>query len=187
MRRPTTAALASALALGLAAPPRAAAQAPPTSAPPAADPRTVYTGSYRYAGGDRERNDLNAAVERATYGMVFFVRPIANSRIRDANPVPGAVTIRFPPGQIEVLAVANRAWRSPANGAPAPSLGVHGDAVTLTSRWENGHLVQVISNGQGARRNDYVLSADGRTLTLRVTITSDRLPRPVRYELTYRR
>lgn len=194
MRRLTTAALVFAFAPGLAASRRAAAQVPPPAAPPAAapapppaDPRTLYAGSYRFVGGDRERNNINAAIERATDGLVFFIRPIANSRLRDANPVSAALTIRFPPGQIEALAFANRVWRSPESGAAVRSAGVQGDPVNLTSRWENGHLVQVISNGEGARRNDYVLSADGRTLVWRVTISSERLPRPVRYELTYRR
>jgi hypothetical protein len=195
MRTLTTAALASVVALCLAAPERAAAQAPPAAtvppaaapAPPAVDPHVLYAGSYSFVGGDRERNAINAAIERATDGLNFIIRPIANDRIRGASPVPGAVTIRFPPGQVEVLAITGRIWRSPENGPAVPGQGVTGDPVRITSRWENGHLVQILATDEGARRNDYILNADGRTLTLRVTTSSPRLPRSVIYDLTYRR
>src|SRR5262249_28273143 len=106
-RRRTPATVVSALALALAASSPVAAPTPaPVGAtpavapvPPPVDPAVRYAGVYQYIGGDRERGNVNVAIERATEGMVFFIRPIANGRIRAANPVPGAVAIRFPPGQ----------------------------------------------------------------------------------------
>jgi hypothetical protein len=48
-------------------------------------------------------------------------------------------------------------------------------------------LAQEFKAEDGQRKNEYSVSADGRTLTLEVTVTSPRLAQPVRYRLVYDR
>ena len=42
-------------------------------------------------------------------------------------------------------------------------------------------------NEGGGRLNVFTLSPDGRTLTIDVMLTSDRLPEPIRYALRFER
>jgi hypothetical protein len=181
--------LGLALALGTAVanaqtPPQAATPQPAAAAP--VDQHARFTGTFNYVGGQRERDALNAAIERVVTQMNFITGPIARGRLREKNPVYPNIAIRFPPGQV-MLVLAGRTWASPDNGAEAPARASNGDPVHTSQRIDHDHIVQVIRSDEGIRRNEYWLWGDGNTLTLRVTVTSSRLPAPVRYSLTYRR
>lgn len=173
-----------------ATPPAAVAPVPPPPTPQQpvpVDPRTTLTGNFAYAGGDRERTELTAAIERATDGMNFITGPIGRGRLRDRNPVYGSIGLRFSPGFIEVL-FDGRSFRSPEGGAAAPGRSLTNDAVQISQRVEaNGHLVQVITSDSGSKRAEFWLNGDGTMLTMSVVVTSGSLPRPLRYNLTFRR
>ena len=50
-----------------------------------------------------------------------------------------------------------------------------------------GKITQVFAADEGRRVNEWVLSPDGKTLVLNVTVSSPTLTRPVVYALTYKR
>jgi hypothetical protein len=80
-----------------------------------------------------------------------------------------------------------RVFRSPENGGQASGRSVQNDPITFTQRFDGNRLVQVITSESGSRRSEFTLSADGQTLTMRVTLTSGSLPRALQYALTFRR
>ncbi|HEY9501368.1 MAG TPA: hypothetical protein VIR01_07070, partial [Pyrinomonadaceae bacterium] len=62
-----------------------------------------------------------------------------------------------------------------------------GSKTNVKVRLEGGHLLQEFDSSDGHRVNDYVLSADGKVLTMQVTETSSRLSAPIKYKQVYRR
>ena len=57
----------------------------------------------------------------------------------------------------------------------------------MRTRVEGNTLTQEFSTKDGQRINIYEVSPDGQTLTLQVTVSSQRLAEPVKYRLVYRR
>jgi hypothetical protein len=49
------------------------------------------------------------------------------------------------------------------------------------------HLTQVFVSDDGRRENEFTVSQDGKTVTLKVTLTSGRLSSPVAYSLSYKK
>jgi hypothetical protein len=129
---------------------------------------------------------MEAAVERTVQGFFGLVRGIARSRLRDANPVFGTVTIAFEGDRVRVLTPPVTAV-SRLDGAEGSTVGLDREPNRLTHRMVMGDLVQRTWNDSGARLTVFRPSSDGRTLRLHVTVTSDRLPEPVDYELVYTR
>lgn len=75
---------------------------------------------------------------------------------------------------------------SPDQG-PDVDHGSGGDRSKLSQRIGGGKLMQRFLAGEGGRTNEWALSADGMTLTLKATISSPKLTAPVVYTLTYKR
>ena len=186
-----------ALALPLAALPLRAQTPAPAVAPAAAgpapvaapveDPRVRFTGTFHYAGGDGQRATLTAAIERAVADRTFITRGIARDRLTNKNPVYSNVGFQFPAGMIDCAMSGRPTIHTRDDGTAGQTTSITGDPLRVTQRLENGHIVQVLSSDEGTRRNEFVASADGHSLTMRVTVTSGQLPAPLRYELSYRK
>ena len=54
-----------------------------------------FVGSYAFAGGERERAALDAAIDEVVAEMNFLVRDVARSKLRESNPIPDNVTIEL--------------------------------------------------------------------------------------------
>jgi hypothetical protein len=132
-------------------------------------------------------DDVNRAIEHAVSRMSFVTRPIARGRLRRTNAPYGRITLNYTPAQVSVR-VDNRApMESPGNGQPVKWTREDGEVLDLSTEWQTGKLVQVFRADDGSRTNTYSISADGRVLTMHVTIRSPRLPAPVEYNLVYNR
>jgi hypothetical protein len=66
-------------------------------------------------------------------------------------------------------------------------VGLGGEDVRAAQRIVEDRIVQTLRDPRGVRRNEFTLSPDGQTLTVRVSIESPHLSAPLRYRLTYRR
>ena len=164
-----------------AAPAASAAPASPTAA------RDRFAGNYTYAGGDKQRAAYDAAVEKGIEGIFFAVRPIARGKVKDKTEIKTAIGFAFANGQITSIANGEAPAASKDDGTPMPFKHA-GENVKLSQKITgDGHLLQTFSSADGTRVNDYVLSADGKMLTVGVTITASKLTNPVKYTLTYRR
>lgn len=181
MRRQSVAALAAVLAVAAWLPAEAAAQQ-----------STQLRGVWTLDAG--RSDDVPAKIVDATRGMNRIVGPVARRRLRATN-TPYA-WVRITPGETVRVDMAGRpSVSSPANGQPvlwnrdtgAACTRVGEDCMRVTTEWQNGRLVQTFRPEDGERRNVYSVSADGNTMTMAVTVSSPRLPRPLTYNLVYRR
>jgi hypothetical protein len=55
----------------------------------------------------------------------------------------------------------------------------------VTHQFDGSKIVQTFTGENGALKNVFQLAGDGKTLHRDVTITSDRLQKPIKYRLTY--
>lgn len=155
--------------------------------PAAAQTGTSATLDGTYTLNRSASDDVNRAIETAVGRMNFVTRPIARGRLRRTNQPYQRVVISHTQQQVSVITDNRAAIRTPANGTPIKWRREDGEMLDVSTEWENGRLEQTFAAEDGRRVNVYSLSADGRTLTMEVTITSGRLPQPLRYKLVYNR
>lgn len=132
-------------------------------------------------------DDVNRAIEAAVSRMNFVTRPIARGRLRRTNQPYQRVVISHTNNQVSIVTDTRAPIRTPANGTPVKWRREDGEMFDVSTEWENGRLEQTFSAEDGRRVNVYSLSADGRTLTMEVTVTSPRLAQPLRYKMVFNR
>jgi hypothetical protein len=144
---------------------------------------------------DREQSDdVNVKINASISRMNVVVRQIARPRLRATNiPYPQLIFAFDQDVRVDMPGYPSVA--SPMDGAPVlwhrrtgrECPAVHGSCVEVTTTWEEGRLIQTFRSLDGQRQNVFVVSADGATLTMAVTMTSPRLPAPLTYRLVYTR
>ncbi len=149
--------------------------------------RHPFAGTFTYAGGDKQRAGIDAAIEAAITGMFFVTKPIARSKLHEKTAVKNTVGFSFAKGKITSTASGSAPATSRDDGTGTP-YKVDGEMLRILQNvTPDGHLLQTFAAVDGTRSNDYSLSADGKTLTMTVTLSSGKLPRAMHYALTYRR
>ena len=148
-----------------------------------------YLGTYRYVGGDTDIEALDRAIEDVVSQMNFLIRGIARRRLRDPNLPSKEVTITSDDGQIRI----------DRPGQPPVSAPVDGKAITWRHPEDGdvfrvqhgidarGELYQRFEGERSVSRNRFVLSDDGNALSIHTFIQADRLPAPLRFQMSYRR
>jgi hypothetical protein len=130
--------------------------------------------------------DLPKVIEAATASMNFITRPIARSRLNKTNEVYQTVRIEREAGTISIQYGQRQPQRMPADGSTVAWTREDGEKFLISARAERDDLVQTYKAEDGERTNVFHVDPDSRILTLKVTVTSPRLPRPVSYAITYR-
>jgi hypothetical protein len=126
---------------------------------------------------------INAAVGR----MNFVTRPIARGRLTRTNAPYARVEISYTQERVTLKFDERAPMVTPSNGTPIQWRREDGEMFALSTEWENGRLEQTFRAEDGQRVNVFSVSEDGNTLTLNVTVSSPRLPQPLRYKLVYNR
>lgn len=130
---------------------------------------------------------IDAAIESVVAKMSFLTRPFARAEVKAASPTFRRVVIESATDAITVTFDVGKPVRTPADGSAGQWTRDDGQGYEVRAHFLDGHLLQSFENRGGARVNTFALSPDGRTLTLDVVLSSDRLPEPVRYRLTFER
>lgn len=174
MRQRISALFTALLALALVVPDAGSAQG-----------NASLNGTFTY---DAAASDnINQAIDAAVRDMNFAMRPIARGRLRKTNQPYQRVQISHTAQQVSVTTDGRPAIVSPANGTPVDWTREDGEKLKVSTEWENGTLEQTFQAEDGRRVNAYSVSADGRTMTMNVTVSSPRLKKPLTYKLVYRR
>jgi hypothetical protein len=142
-------------------------------------------GSYAFTAEGSD--DINRAIEQAVASMNFVTRPIARSRLRKVNVPYRTLRISHTPAQVTTIPDARAPVVSPGDGSTVKWRREDGELFDVSTSWEGASLRQSFKADDGQRVNVYSLSPDGRTLTMHVTVTSPRLPKPITYSLRYAR
>jgi hypothetical protein len=137
---------------------------------------------------DRQASDnVEKAINSAVKDMNFITRPIARGRLQKTNQPYRQVSIATAGANTVVTIDKLPPRQAPSNGTPVDWTRADGEKMKLSMRWENGQLIETFKPEDGQRVNAYTLSPDGQTLTMNVTITSPRLPKPLTYKLAFRK
>jgi hypothetical protein len=130
--------------------------------------------------------DLPKVIEAATATMNFITRPIARSRLNQTNVVYRTIRIEAEDGGIAIQYDQRQPQHMPADGRTVHWTREDGQSFLISTRLDGDDLVQTYRAEDGERTNVFHVDGATRTLTLRVTVTSPRLPGPLRYDLSYR-
>lgn len=157
------------------------------ASPPLPELRAQYAGLYKYAGDAKEQQARQDAIDRAVSTFFFAVRGLARASIEGRTRILSSCKFEFASGKVTSTVPGHAVAVSPDSGAPA-AYRVDDDAIVLTQRFEGSHLVQTfVADEGGTRRNEFSLSADGKLLFMKATLSSPKLSAPIVYTLTYRR
>ena len=140
-----------------------------------------------YVLDETDSDNMNEVIEDAVGKLNFLTRDIARERLEKLNPAYRQVAISSSPNEISVTADNQPPLRTPANGAPVAWIGPDGGKVNASMQLAGRRLAQTFTSADGRRVNNYILSPDGRTLTMQVTETSPRLSQAIKYKQVYRR
>jgi hypothetical protein len=146
----------------------------------------AFDGEYVFAGGQKERDGVDAAIEASVAPLNQMIRNMGRTRLKEANPVPQRLTIEVDGDSVEIL-MDGVGHEASLDGSPIKSESPQGDKVKVSHRIRSSQLTELIDGSGGDRTNDFKLSADGTRLTMSVKITSGQLPVPVEYRLTFKR
>ena len=145
-------------------------------------------GATDYALMPDSSDNIHRAIDQTVAHMNFITRPIARGRLRKINPMPQRLHYEK---RADTVSVAFD------NGNPVVT-PLDGDTVSwvnpLTHETDKAHVSiagdttkQTIVADDGERENALLFSDDGARLQVRVTVRSHRLPRPLVYDLLFRR
>lgn len=153
-------------------------------------PIEALTGRYRYAeSAEAGQRRVMRAVEPLLRGLNPLVRPLAESRVREAR-IPPRIDLTVRGDRVAVRYVGReeeRTFRSRV-GRPRNIRRDSGEAARLTQVFRNGQLQQIFEGPEGGRwYNLFSLDPSGRRMTLNVVVTHERLGTPIRVELPYER
>ena len=134
-----------------------------------------------------ESDNINDVIEDAVGKLNFVTRDIARERLKRLNPAYRQIAISSSPNEISVTVDNQPPLRAPSKGAPVAWVSPDGRKVNVSMELAYRRLEQTFTSADGRRVNDYTLSPDGRTLTMRVTEASPQLSQNITYKQVYRR
>lgn len=147
-----------------------------------------YVGRWTYTGGAEGQAQIARAIDHAVTGLPVFIEAAAADRVEEG--IGPFRELRFAL-EDDRLTFSADAWGPVTSrlGGPAVAVrGPDGTRLSLTQRLTpQGHLVQILEQSDGTRRNTFALTGDGDTARLDVSIASAMLPNDVDYHLLYRR
>jgi hypothetical protein len=145
----------------------------------------TYIGTYRYAGGQSQREALSREIDRVADQLGFFIRGIARGRMHNEIRPEQKISIARDGGEVTFQfddrppIVCDGGWH--------PAVGANDETGTGRCTFTRGQLRYNERYDDGRSNHALALSGDGRTLRMAVRISHPRLPDDVRYRLTYRR
>lgn len=145
----------------------------------------AIVGKYRFVGGRADHEARDAAIEDVVSEMNVLVRGIARDRLREANPIPGHITL-LRKGDALAIAFDQRRYEARLDGAATEVVGITGDKLSYHVELVPKGVRQKFDGDGGGRTNTLEVQGDGR-LDVSVEVRSARLPAPLRYRLAFRR
>lgn len=137
-------------------------------------------------------DDINAAIERAVREMNLLTRSIGRRRLQGTNQPPASVRFALAADSVFILFAGQPEVRARRNGTPRPWRNAAGEEftlrVTVVNDPDGGVTVrQSFDAEDGRRENTWRLDPSGAVLRLDVTVSSPRLPQPLRYRQVFDR
>jgi len=132
-------------------------------------------------------DNINMAIDRTVEGMNAFMRVIAREQLRKNNKPDKRITLEIAAGRVGITTDEDAPMHTSLDGTPVKLENEEGEVLVMSTRLEGEVLRQTIKAEGGQKVTVYSVSPDGQTLSLDVTVSSERLKIPLRYRLVYRR
>lgn len=161
------------------------ADAPEGSDGAAAPMEPVFTGELRFVGGQRQRELVTQAIERSVQSLPRF-HELARRRLTQANAIPETVRMSMDGEDLVVIYGDQAPQRAPLDGSPREWRNPEGQTISLTHELRGDRLVQTTWGGEGRRVMVWTVDQERGLLRVHSTMSSPRLPVPVRYRLTFK-
>lgn len=167
----------------------AASELPHTAAAAELDaPTARITGTYRYAGGEKQRQQLIDAIEDVIADMNFIARPIARKRLLESNLPSAELQLIVTEDEIVVARPGRPTVSAPRDGSTIVWESPDGDKFEVRHRLVSDvELVQEFVGDGNRSENVFKLDDDGSRVVVATTISANRLPKTLRFRMTYRR
>lgn len=151
-------------------------------------PAPSFAGTFRFAGGQKEREGVAAAVERAVNALLPIVHDLARKRLGRANTIPDKVTMTMKGDELEIRYGDDlEPMRAPLDGSLRHWHNREGTRVKLKLERRGKALVQTTWGPGGRRVMKWTLGNEGKRLRLHSTMSSPHLPVSIDYRLTFRK
>jgi hypothetical protein len=165
--------------------PRVQAAPPPARPASAADQdvATRFVGSYAFVGGAAQRTAREAAIDDVVSEMNILVQGIARKKLGESTPIAKRLDVSVTDSKISV-AFDGREHVATLDGQTTKVVGSQGDELQYRVEFSGDRLRQVYSGDRGNSSNTLRRRDSGR-IHVDIEIDSARLPKPLRYRLTY--
>jgi hypothetical protein len=150
---------------------------------PADSPARPFIGTYRFAGGDAEREAVGRAIDSSVSDLGSFVRGFARKRLIGANRVPAELVMKGG-GNSFVVLVDNRPYAGLLDGRAVQVTVATGDVMDMSFKF-GAEMVQTFADREKGRVNRFELR--GNQLVMHVRVYAKELPEEVKYDLTFLR
>lgn len=133
-------------------------------------------------------DDVKKAIDHAVSEMNFVMRPVAHGRLEKTNQPYQSVEIAIAGPNVSIKTDDRPAIVTPAAGTAIKWKREDGEVFDVSTALKDKTRVdQTFAAEDGKRVNTFTVSPDGKTLTMTVTVSSSKLPRPLTYKQVYKR
>ena len=145
----------------------------------------AFTGAWTYSRDAHEKSMRCESIDQATNDISRLIRARMRQGLQDKTEPVAEIILNDRVDRVTVTG-RNRDVTFTTDGSPNRVQTEHGIA-TIRAKRKDGKLVVTSEAPNGTQTTEYRLSEDGTELVLEVSISSDKLPKPVRFRTTYRR
>lgn len=147
-----------------------------------------FSGTYVLAGGAKKaRKKINKKIEKIVDEMSFYKRPFARGELKDSTKPCPKLQVVFNGNDVGINCVGRIKAKAPYTGKAVKWVNEDDDELRLSQKLEQNRMVQKFRSENGLRTNVYRLEDGGKKLVIDVKITSEQLPRALKYQLVMRR
>jgi hypothetical protein len=147
-----------------------------------------FSGVFEQALSKKKaREKINRAIESLVADMNFIKRPFARDALEDKTTPCSELALGFPGEKVSVTCDSKPATVSPNDDTITTYKAQDGNTYKVSQKQAGRVVRQIFYGDDGKRINTLILSKDGKTLEMSVRIESGRLPRPLEYELTFKK
>jgi hypothetical protein len=156
------------------------------SAATRADPYSYeqFVGEYVNVSTSQSREKIDEAIDEATAPMGFLSRTFAKKQLEEVNTAYATIRITQR-GELLTTRFAGWPYVSAVDGSFMRNTDPDGRAVDVSYAVEGNVLHARYVGTAGEKRFDLIAAERNQTIEVRIAVLSKRIPRPVRYTLSY--
>lgn len=144
-----------------------------------------FAGNYKYAGTrDQGIAVVDKAIDESLADLNMVMRLLVKRAIQDR--FAETILIETPGDKIGIK-VGDLDQVTLPIGKTERVTGKNGKSGNVTHTFDGSKITETVAGDQGTITNVFELSPDGKTLHRSVTVTGERMKKPVKYRLDYAR